>query len=109
MKTKKENSLPKMLRGTVHQQFVRCGKKNCKCSRGELHGPYYYHFARISGRLQKRYIKPEELEQFQLACITRQAKQNEMREEAREPERLLREIKSDLRDLQERMKEAGVI
>ena len=31
-----------MLRGTVATQGRRCGKEGCKCTRGELHGPYTY-------------------------------------------------------------------
>lgn len=29
-----------MVHGLPHEVFRRCGKKNCKCVRGELHGPY---------------------------------------------------------------------
>lgn len=42
--------------GAVCAQFVRCGKTGCKCSRGELHGPYYYRFTREDGRLRKIYV-----------------------------------------------------
>jgi hypothetical protein len=43
---KTENSLPKIepLPGAVCIQWKRCGKANCKCSNGMLHGPYYYRF-----------------------------------------------------------------
>jgi hypothetical protein len=31
---------------TVHKTYrlegVRCGKENCKCAEGHLHGPYWY-------------------------------------------------------------------
>jgi hypothetical protein len=27
--------------GLPHKVFRKCGKNNCKCKRGELHGPYY--------------------------------------------------------------------
>jgi hypothetical protein len=42
--------------GAICAQFVRCGKAGCKCSRGELHGPYYYRFTREGGRLRKSYV-----------------------------------------------------
>lgn len=29
-----------MIHGMPHEVFRRCGKKNCKCSNGRLHGPY---------------------------------------------------------------------
>ena len=99
-----------MYRGTVHMQFVRCGKQNCKCrTQGELHGPYYYHFYRIGGRLRKGYIKPEEVEDHRRACLARQQRVKAAREEALEPWLLLREINSDLKNLKERMKKAGII
>jgi hypothetical protein len=30
------------LRGTLARQGRRCGKEGCRCTRGELHGPYAY-------------------------------------------------------------------
>lgn len=110
MKIKKENLLPKMYRGTVHMQFVRCGKQNCKCrTRGELHGPYYYHFYRFGGRFRKGYIKSEEVEEYIRACLARQQQEKAARAEAREPWILLREINSDMKNLKEKMKKAGII
>ena len=31
-----------MLRGSLLERFLPCGKKGCRCHRGELHGPAYY-------------------------------------------------------------------
>ena len=38
------NSLSRksMLPGSVIEKYVMCGKEGCKCTRGELHGPFYY-------------------------------------------------------------------
>lgn len=47
--------------GTLARQWVRCGRPSCRCARGELHGPYWYHFTREGGRLRKRYVKPGDL------------------------------------------------
>jgi transposase len=30
------------LRGSLVEQGRRCGKAGCRCTRGELHGPYWY-------------------------------------------------------------------
>src|SRR5215213_6071122 len=35
---------------------VRCGKENCKCARGKLHGPYWYSYTRIEGKVKSKYI-----------------------------------------------------
>jgi hypothetical protein len=48
--------------------MIRCGKKNCKCARGELHGPYFYHFVRVDGVLVKRYIKANDVAAMSAAC-----------------------------------------
>ncbi|MBP6044647.1 hypothetical protein KBC14_01660 [Candidatus Woesebacteria bacterium] len=29
--------------GFIEQRMVKCGKANCKCTRGKLHGPYFYY------------------------------------------------------------------
>src|ERR1044071_2919562 len=99
MKNKTEDLLPKIAAqgGTVHRQFVRCGKASCKCARGELHGAYYYHFVRVDGRLKKRYLKPEHVEQVQAACLKRREVQRERRTQTREAWQTLRGIIAQLR------------
>ena len=38
------------------QEYRKCGKPNCKCARGELHGPYLVAYYREGKRLRKRYV-----------------------------------------------------
>ena len=71
MKTKTGDSIPKTLPGAVCAQMVRCGKANCKCARGELHGPYFYHFRRTNGVLTKRYVKAGDVPALRAACEAR--------------------------------------
>jgi hypothetical protein len=60
LRNNSSNALPKttddLLLGTVLSEYKRCGKPNCKCQRGELHGPYYYRFYRVDGRLRREYV-----------------------------------------------------
>lgn len=44
--------------GTVVIKRVSCGKDNCKCQRGELHGPYKYVVRRKGGSLDWEYKGP---------------------------------------------------
>jgi len=44
--------------GTVVIKKVSCGKENCKCQRGELHGPYKYVVRRKGGKLEWDYRGP---------------------------------------------------
>jgi hypothetical protein len=48
------------IRGSLLTQRRRCGKPGCRCTRGELHGPYTYLAVRNSGRNRLVYI-PNEL------------------------------------------------
>jgi hypothetical protein len=36
-------------------QLVKCGKAGCKCAGGKLHGPYWYEYRRLDGKLKKKY------------------------------------------------------
>ena len=44
--------------GTVVIKKVSCGKDNCKCQSGELHGPYKYLVRRQGGSLKWEYKGP---------------------------------------------------
>jgi transposase len=49
------------LHGTLVTQGRRCGKAQCRCTQGELHGPYVYvALARARGGSRLLYV-PEEL------------------------------------------------
>lgn len=96
--TKNSKPLPKtppgaMLDGAVCAQYKRCGKPNCKCARGELHGPYFYHFRWSGGRVVKEYVRLSDVEQVRAAC----ARHREMREGLREGRRHLQTLLSRLR------------
>ena len=54
--------------GTLVGQMVRCGKPNCKCSRGELHGPYFWRCYRLGGRIVKYYVRKADLTATRAAC-----------------------------------------
>lgn len=99
MQIETQKVLPKMMNGTVHAQFVRCGKPNCKCSRGELHGAYYYHFVRVGGRLRKQYLKPSEVEEVQAACLARQAADKTEIENTKQMWTAFRTIREELRGI----------
>jgi hypothetical protein len=34
--------LAEILRGTLMERFLTCGNPNCKCAKGERHGPVWY-------------------------------------------------------------------
>ena len=50
-----------LLRGTVVTQGRRCGKENCRCADGALHGPYTYLSVPRPGRRPRLVYVPAEL------------------------------------------------
>jgi hypothetical protein len=82
-KTKKSNLAPKkipgMLPGQVEKRFVKCGKQRCKCSKGKLHGPYFYHRTWDGDKHEKRYIKLSEVKKTAIACANYRELQVQLR------------------------------
>ncbi len=71
---------PAKLPGTVQPQWVRCGKRTCKCARGDLHGPYPYRMWRDQrGGQHKQYVKAADVEAVRAACQARQDEEREAR------------------------------
>ncbi len=69
--------LPKIESGSICPQLVRCGRKNCRCARGELHGPYFYRFWREDGRLRKTYVKQADAKKLLAAQAAERRRQSE--------------------------------
>lgn len=53
------------LSGVIVKEAVKCGKDNCRCSKGEMHKWYYYLYYRTfendAWKLKKEYIKPDKV------------------------------------------------
>jgi hypothetical protein len=96
------------VQGSLEARFIRCGRANCKCTRGELHGPYFYHRYRSGGRRRRRYVKAGEVEALRAGI----AEYREQRAQIIEANKYLRggfqELKARARDLVRRMRAAGL-
>lgn len=56
------------LKGALVAERKRCGKKNCRCTRGHLHGPYYYRrWREWNGRQRKQYVPRDKVPQVRKA------------------------------------------
>lgn len=75
---KSQEPLPNFLPGVVCKQFVRCGRSNCRCAAGELHGPYFYRFWREGGRLRKAYVNRSDLDAVRARCAARQQQRRQL-------------------------------
>src|SRR6266536_3033084 len=61
-----------LLRGSLIDQGRRCGKEGCRCTQGQLHGPYtYLATSRARGRSRLLYVPAALLEAVlaQIAAI----------------------------------------
>ena len=56
---KAEQISPKMapLPGSVHAEHSRCNKPTCRCTQGQLHGPYWRRFWREGGHTRTAYVR----------------------------------------------------
>jgi hypothetical protein len=62
-----ERGLP----GCVLTEYKRCGKARCRCTTGQLHGPYHYWYGRLFGLTWKRYVKRAEAPRVRALCQLR--------------------------------------
>ena len=50
-----------LMRGSLAELYVRCGRKDCRCAEGDKHGPYLYVSVFQGGRTKSVYV-PRHLE-----------------------------------------------
>ncbi len=71
---------PDYVSGKIQAQYVRCGKANCHCASGELHGPYYYRIWRDGMRTRKVYVKPENVDAVRAVCESNSERMAQLRQ-----------------------------
>ena len=64
----------------MNGRMVRCGKANCKCSKGDLHGPYYLRRWRTGGRKCTEYVKKGDVLQTKAAILVRKQEEAELKD-----------------------------
>ena len=45
-----------LLKGSLNQVYRKCGNPNCRCARGEKHGPFYLLTWNEGGKTRSRHI-----------------------------------------------------
>lgn len=96
---KRVDSLPKILMlvshgGTLQRQRVKCGKVNCKCSRGELHIGFYFFYSR-GGVQRKVYVRRDDVTKVREVIKERKRRDEAFRAEMRQARNFLRRMMLD--------------
>jgi len=91
-----------MLAGNVCAQWKKCGKPNCRCIRGELHGPYYYRFWWSGGRQHKSFVRKADVERVREACEAYRRYRAFRRESLAQKRQQMRYLQQLLASLRER-------
>lgn len=47
---------PDLLRASFVERFTTCGKPNCRCARGQRHGPFYYLVAGLNAGTVRKFL-----------------------------------------------------
>jgi len=53
-----------MVSGSLYSTYKKCGNKNCRCARGELHGPFNYLSKRVDGKTVLSFVRKEDERQI---------------------------------------------
>jgi hypothetical protein len=85
------------LPGAVCAEYVRCRRSNCKCTKGELHGPYYRRFWYVGGIRYKEYVRKRDLKAVLAACLAYKQEQRAQRIKLGEFMNRWRELRALLR------------
>jgi Family of unknown function (DUF6788) len=89
----------RLLNGAVCASYARCGKPNCKCARGELHGPYFHRYQWHDGRVIKEYIPLARVEEVRAACARYRELQADIRANNQHLKLMLALLKTKLKEL----------
>jgi hypothetical protein len=103
LKTKSDNLSTKIepLPGALESRMIRCGKANCKCAKGFLHGPYYVRRWRAGRHRSSKYVKKADVTQTKAACLVYRRNRQQLRQ-------LIAESLNDWRQLKQMLKEIGL-
>ena len=75
---KDENPAIKMLPGHVAAVRIRCGKSNCRCTRGHRHVAHYL-VTYCDGLRFRRYVRHDEVAEIRAACEAHRDLQAQLR------------------------------
>jgi hypothetical protein len=95
-KKKSEKLPPKILagKGTLEVRYVKCGRPNCKCAKGEMHGPYTYVRTYRGGKRRRVYVKSNNVSKLKET----RSEHKESRASSRDLLQLIRKLNRQMKD-----------
>lgn len=93
---KKSEPLPSKIlpvNGSLEVRRVKCGRANCKCAKGELHGPYTYVRTYDGGQRWRKYVKNGDVSTLNQSRLKHKRERKERLEAHRTLKSLLREMR----------------
>ena len=97
MALKVERAQLNPLSGSLRRRMIRCGKKNCRCRKGQLHGPYNY-FVPSKCRGKWQYITEEDITEIEQG-VADWKKQKKIDAEIKDISARLKEIRREVAGL----------
>ena len=46
-----------MIAGSIYVVYKKCGNKNCRCAKGDLHGPFFYLSRKEEGKTKLTFVR----------------------------------------------------
>lgn len=83
------------LRGYVEIRYVKCGRTNCKCSQGHLHGPYHLRRWKRGGNRITKYVRNSDKQSVLAAVSAYKQNRTEQRQARDRDSELIREIRQN--------------
>jgi hypothetical protein len=92
------------LTGALVPEYKRCGKPNCRCAKGRLHGPYLYRRWRDAAGVQRKQYVPRSQADAVRSALGEAREENPM-VRLRELKKLLDALDDDAKTARQRMSE----
>ena len=85
--------------GSIARRYVKCGKENCRCKKGTLHGPYTYVRVYRSGTRRWQYVRNSEVASLLSGREQWRTEKKQTKQEQAQFSQQWRELKSLLRSM----------
>lgn len=83
------------VQGGLVREMIRCGRPNCRCAGGSLHGPYHYRVWMVRGKRFKKYVRNSEKQAIINALSAYKQRRIEQRQADERNAQLVRQIRQD--------------